>query len=595
MKDFLKYVLATVVGIFLLGVIMTVISTLTLVGMIASSNTEQTVKKNSVFVLKLNTSIDERVSENPFASFMGGSDNESIGLDDILSAIKKAKENENIKGIYLEISQNIGMAPATATAIRRALTDFKKSGKFIISYGDGYTQGGYYVASVADKLLLNSEGMIDWKGISGQVLYYKDLLDKLGIKTQVFKVGTYKSAVEPNILNEMSEANREQIASYTNSIWKEMITAISSSRKISADSLNAYADRCLTLTDPTTYIRLKMADKLVYSEEIGQIIKKQMKLDEDEDYHTLYLSEMGNVKNEPNKHKDGEIAVYYAFGGIQQSNGSFSTDEVIDQNKVCKDLRRLRDDDEVKAVVFRVNSPGGSAFDSEQIWKDVVELKKKKPVVVSMGDYAASGGYYISCAASYIFAEATTLTGSIGIFGMFPDASELLNEKLGVHNEVVNTHAHSDFFTNNLVFKPMDEFGQAQMQKYVNRGYELFTKRCADGRKMKQDDIKKIAEGRVWTGKQALKLGLVDELGGLDAAIAKAQKLAKAEDCSIAAYPAKPSLLDNLMNTVSGDSYIEDRMKQTLGSYYPILKAMQQAGNTTGIQTALPYTLILNF
>lgn len=239
MKDFLKYVLATVVGIFLLGVIMTVISTLTLVGMIASSNTEQTVKKNSVFVLKLNTSIDERVSENPFACFMGGSDNESIGLDDILSAIKKAKENENIKGIYLEITQNIGMAPATATAIRRALTDFKKSGKFIISYGDGYTQGGYYVASVADKLLLNSEGMIDWKGISGQVLYYKDLLDKLGIKTQVFKVGTYKSAVEPNILNEMSEANREQIASYTNSIWKEMITAISSSRKISADSLNA--------------------------------------------------------------------------------------------------------------------------------------------------------------------------------------------------------------------------------------------------------------------------------------------------------------------------------------------------------------------
>lgn len=590
MKDFFKQVLATITGIVILGIVLTVLGIVSVAGMIASSGAETTVEDNSIFVLQLE-SVEERAAENPLSALAGlTGESQTAGLDDILSAIKKAAENDKIKGIYIESSASTAMNPATAQAIRKELVNFKKTGKFIISYADSYSRNAYYIASVADKMLLNPQGVVEWNGMASQVMYYKDALDKIGINMQVFKVGTYKSAVEPYLMNEMSEANREQISSYIGDIWQETLKEVSASRKIAKDSLNAYADRGLLMADAKEYVKLKLIDKLVYASEIKDIIKETMKLDEDDDYNKLSLTEVVNIKNAPNKFKEGEIAVYYACGEIGSSTG-YGTESIIDQKEVTKDLRSLRKDEEVKAVVFRVNSPGGSAYDSEQIWKEVVELSKEKPVVVSMGDYAASGGYYISCAANYIFAEPTTLTGSIGIFGMFPEASDLLNNKLGVHFQTVKTNQYSDLGD---LSRPMNEAEQAIMQNNVNRGYELFTKRCADGRKMKQDDIKKIAEGRVWTGNQALKLGLVDALGGLDKAIEKAKELAKVKDCCINTYPAKPSVLDNILSTVTGGSYAEVKLKEVFGEFYQDFENLRNIQKKDYLQTRLPYVLKLN-
>lgn len=590
MKDFFKQVLATITGIVILGIVLTVLGIVSVAGMIASSGAETTVEDNSIFVLQLE-SVEERAAENPLSALAGlTGESQTAGLDDILSAIKKAAENDKIKGIYIEGSASTAMNPATAQAIRKELVNFKKTGKFIISYADSYSRNAYYIASVADKMLLNPQGVVEWNGMASQVMYYKDALDKIGINMQVFKVGTYKSAVEPYLMNEMSEANREQISSYIGDIWQETLKEVSASRKIAKDSLNAYADRGLLMADAKEYVKLKLIDKLVYASEIKDIIKETMKLEEDDDYNKLSLTEVVNIKNAPNKFKEGEIAVYYACGEIGSSTG-YGTESVIDQKEVTKDLRSLRKDEEVKAVVFRVNSPGGSAYDSEQIWKEVVDLSKEKPVVVSMGDYAASGGYYISCAANYIFAEPTTLTGSIGIFGMFPEASDLLNNKLGVHFQTVKTNQYSDLGD---LSRPMNEAEQAIMQNNVNRGYELFTKRCADGRKMKQDDIKKIAEGRVWTGNQALKLGLVDALGGLDKAIEKAKELAKVKDCCINTYPAKPSVLDNILSTVTGGSYAEAKLKEVFGEFYQDFENLRNIQKKDYLQTRLPYVLKLN-
>ena len=585
MKEFSKYVLATITGLVIFGIIICILSILSLAGMVASGTSETSVKKNTVMVLKLG-SVSERSTDNPINALMGQG-TESTGLNDILSAIKKAASNDKIKGIYIEGDASTAMSPATAEAIRHQLLDFKKSKKFIISYADTYSRNAYYIASVADKVMLNPQGQLEWGGLAGQTMYYKDALDKLGIQMEVFKVGTYKSAVEPYLLNEMSDANREQISSYLGDIWQQTLKDVSASRKISADSLNAYANRGILFSEATEYLKLKLVDKLIYAPEVETEIKDLMKLEKDDNYNKLTIAEMAGVKNAPNKNKDGKIAVYYAVGQIG-GGSTFSNDEVIDQKKVVKDLRKLKDDKDIKAVVFRVNSPGGSAFDSEQIWKAVTELKAEKPVVVSMGDYAASGGYYISCAADYIFAEATTLTGSIGIFGMFPQMGELLNNKLGVHFSTVKTNEYSDLGD---ISRPMTEAERAIMQNNVNRGYELFTKRCADGRKMKQDDIKKIGEGRVWTGNQAVKIGLVDALGGLDEAIDKAKELAKVKDCAISTYPEQPSFFDSLMDTFSSDNYANAKMKEAFGDFYETFDQLRNLQSVDPIQASMPYVL----
>lgn len=587
MKDFFKNVLATMTGLLFFSILMIAFCCLWLVSALTSSSNSASIEKNSVFVLKLKGNIEERAADNPFGGLLSSAgQEENVGLDNILSAIKMAKENENIKGIYLQ-DDNASMMPASAEAIRKALIDFKSEGKFILSYADNYSQLGYYIATTADSLLLNPQGSVDWRGIGSQVIYYKDIMDKLGVKMQIFKVGTYKSAVEPFMLNEMSEANREQIQSYTGDIWTHIVAEVGKARHISADSLQAYANRGLMLSDAKVFKQIKMIDKQTYSEGVQKTLSNMMKLEESERYNSVYMEQMIGAPAKPNKNRDGEIAIYYAYGEISDGTG----EGVIDHKKVCKDLRKLRDDENVKAVVLRVSSPGGDAYGSEQMWQEIVALKKEKPVVVSMGDYAASGGYYISSPASYIFAEPTTLTGSIGIFGMIPDASDLAENKVGIHAFSVSTNEFGDFGN---TLRPLNEKESAIMQSRINEGYELFVSRCAEGRKMTKDAIKAIAEGRVWTGNQALKNGLVDKLGGLPEAIQKARELAKVADCSIATYPARSNVLEGLLGSeTSSSSYIDAKLKQSFGEYYNLVSMLNVLRSKATIKAALPYKLII--
>ena len=592
MKQFLKYVCATVVGIIIVGVIISLLSILSLVGMASMGNSFTSVKDNSVLVIQLQGSINERSEENPFAELLGRSVLTEQGLEDILKAIERAKTEPKVKGIYLEAGTFAGAMPASLQAIRKALVDFKKEGKFIVAYGDAYTQGAYYVCSTADSIIVNPQGLIDWSGLSSSVTYYKDLLDKVGVDMQVVKVGTYKSAVEPFLLSEMSDANREQIETYDREIWGEMTKAVSKSRGISEAKLNELADSMILLREATLYKKEKLVDKLAYSDAVRQTIANMMKVDSPDDYNTISVKDLAGIaSSEPKGLSGNVVAVYYAVGDIVEESDEdfdFSNSSEIVGKTVIKDLQKLAEDDDVKAVVLRVNSGGGSAYASEQIWHQVMNIKSHKPIVVSMGDMAASGGYYISCAADYIYAEPTTITGSIGIFGMFPNAGELLNDKLGIHFSTVKTNEFSDFGDYS---RPFTEQERAIAQRYINNGYELFTRRCADGRKMKQDDIKKIGEGRVWTGLHAKQIGLVDELGGLDEAIAKAKKLAKLDEASVISYPAKSNVLDQLLEEMQGGSYADKQLQQALGEYYPFWADIKHVRQKSGMQAALPYRL----
>lgn len=588
MKDFLKYTLATIVGIIATTVIMGIIGVISLAGMVASEQTAQKVKENSVFVLPLSGMLDERNSTNVFSQITG-SVNENMGLDDILSAIDKAKKNENIKGIYIEAGFFSADAPASAKAIRNKLADFKKSGKWIVAYGDSYTQNTYYICSVADKVYINPQGMLDWHGLAAQPYFVKDLLAKFGVKYQLSKVGKYKSAPEEKTADKMSDPNREQVTAYVNGIWDVMLSDVAQSRKLTKEALNEYADRFVAMSDPQDYIKMKLVDGTMYTDEVKAEIKKMLKIDSDEKINQLTLNEMSNVPSE--KTKGDEIAVYYAYGAILDTNpGGIAGNTCIDAQKVCKDLEKLTNDDKVKAVVLRVNSPGGSAYASEQIWHAVMKLKAKKPVVVSMGGYAASGGYYISCPANYIFAEPTTLTGSIGIYAMFPDFSGLLTEKLGVKFDEVKTNKFSAFGT---VARPFNEEEMALVNAYVDRGYKLFRKRVADGRKMKVEDVEEIAQGRVWLGRDALKNKLVDKLGGIDDAVAKAAELAKLDEHKTVSYPAPPNWMDQLFEKMSADNYLNEQLKSTLGEYYEPFVFVKNMNKQNVIQARMPYYITI--
>ena len=513
MKDFLKFTLATVTGIIVSSVILFFISILVVFSMVSSSESETLVRKNSVMMLDLNGALTERSQENPL-DFLMKDDYKTYGLDDILSSIKKAKENEDIKGIYLQAT-SLSAGFASLEEIRNALKDFKESGKFIVAYGDAYTQSLYYLSSVADKVMLNPKGMLEWRGLAATPMFVKDLLEKIGVEMQVFKVGTYKSAVEPYISTEMSPANREQINAYLSSIWGEITGAVAESRNLSVETLNKEADRMLMFYPAEESVKSGLVDTLIYKNDVRDYLKSRLGIDKDDKMPVLGIQDMINVKKNVPKDKSGNIiAVYYAYGEID-GGSSASTEEGINSEKVIRDLRKLKDDENVKAVVLRVNSPGGSAYGSEQIWYAVEQLKKEKPVIASMGDYAASGGYYISCNADTIVAEPTTLTGSIGIFGMMPNAKGLTG-KLGVNFDVVKTNPYADF--GNLT-RPMNDGEKGLMQMYVNNGYELFLTRCSDGRGISMEELDKIAQGRVWTGSTAKELGLVDELGGLDKAL----------------------------------------------------------------------------
>ena len=585
MKDFLKFTLATVTGIIISSVVLFFISILVVFSMVSSSESETQVRKNSVMMLDLNGTLTERSQENPL-DFLMKEDYKTYGLDDILSSIRKAKENEDIKGIYIQAT-SLGAGFASLEEIRDALKDFKESGKFIVAYGDTYTQNLYYLSSVADKVLLNPQGMLEWRGLAATPMFFKDLLEKIGVEMQIFKVGTYKSAVEPFISTEMSPANREQVNVYLSSIWGQITSSVAESRNLSVEALNKEADRMLMFYPAEESVKNGLVDTLIYKNDVRDYLKNMVGIDKDDNMPVLGIQDMINVKKNVPRDKSGNvIAVYYAYGEID-GGSSASTDEGINSEKGIKDLRKLKDDENVKAVVLRVNSPGGSAYGSEQIWYAVNQLKKEKPVIVSMGDYAASGGYYIACNADTIVAEPTTLTGSIGIFGMMPNAKGL-TEKLGVNFDVVKTNPYADF--GNLT-RPMNDGEKGLMQMYVNKGYELFLTRCSDGRGISMEELDKIAQGRVWTGSTAKELGLVDELGGLDKALEIAIAKAGVDAYTVMNYPKKEGFLESLMNTNPGN-YIKARMLN--GKMNDVYRQFSIIGNfdkIDRIQARVPFEL----
>ena len=585
MKDFLKFTLATVTGIIISSVVLFFISILVVFSMVSSSESETQVRKNSVMMLDLNGTLTERSQENPL-DFLMKEDYKTYGLDDILSSIRKAKENEDIKGIYIQAT-SLGAGFASLEEIRNALKDFKESGKFIVAYGDTYTQNLYYLSSVADKVLLNPQGMLEWRGLAATPMFFKDLLEKIGVEMQIFKVGTYKSAVEPFISTEMSPANREQVNVYLSSIWGQITSSVAESRNLSVEALNKEADRMLMFYPAEESVKNGLVDTLIYKNDVRDYLKNMVGIDKDDNMPVLGIQDMINVKKNVPRDKSGNvIAVYYAYGEID-GGSSASTDEGINSEKVIKDLRKLKDDENVKAVVLRVNSPGGSAYGSAQIWYAVNQLKKEKPVIVSMGDYAASGGYYIACNADTIVAEPTTLTGSIGIFGMMPNAKGL-TEKLGVNFDVVKTNPYADF--GNLT-RPMNDGEKGLMQMYVNKGYELFLTRCSDGRGISMEELDKIAQGRVWTGSTAKELGLVDELGGLDKALEIAIAKAGVDAYTVMNYPKKEGFLESLMNTNPGN-YIKARMLNgKMNDVYRQFSIIENFDKIDRIQARVPFEL----
>lgn len=594
MKDFSKYVLATIVGIFATMIIFAVLSLMSIVGMVASGEATQKAPDNSVLVLNLNGTIEEQ-SSSDFLSQLTGGEMQSNGLNEILSAISKAKENDNIKGIYIETGA-LSTGYATLLEVRNALKDFKKSGKWIVSYADNYSQGSYYLASVSDKMYMNPNGMVDLHGIASQVMFMRDLYAKFGIHFQVIKVGTYKSATEVYTEDHMSDANREQVTAYVTGLWQNVLKGIAEGRKLNVDTLNTYADNLTMMMDPKDAVKNKLVDKLLYNDEVKAEVKKMLKIDDDKTIEQLSVSQMQNIRGK--KQKGDEIAVYYAYGDIVDTPAQGLLNNGGGQivgSVVTKDLEKLRNDDDVKAVVLRVNSPGGSAYASEQIWHQVSLLKAKKPVVVSMGDYAASGGYYISCNANWIVAQPTTLTGSIGIFGVIPEASELMTKKLGLHFDEVSTNKHATMASSVAGFmsRPFNAEETELMQQYINRGYSLFRKRVADGRKQPTEAIEAIAQGRVWLGQDALGIKLVDEIGGLDVAIKKAAKLAKLDEYYTEEYPAPADWTEQLLSSAAGNAgnNLDEKMRLFLGDWYLPFAAMKNATEQSPIQAALPFYL----
>ena len=586
----MKQAFATVVGILIFTVAMGIIGVISILGMVASTESTPKVKDNSVLVLDLNGVMQER-AEDDLYGFITGGEMSSLGLDELTEAIDKAKADDNVKGIYIEASMFAPDGPASVQALRNKLVEFKKSGKWIVAYGDQYTQSAYWLCSVADKVIVNPEGIVDWHGLCTETMYFKDLLAKFGVKMQIAKVGKFKSAVEPFFADKMSDANREQISVYLNGIWGNIVKEVAQSRKLDAKTLNAYADSLVTFASAEELLKMKLVDQVAYYDEVRAEIKKRLGLDEDDNISQVSVTQMCA---QPNKNKaDDRIAVYYAYGDIVSDAQSEMTNGAsICSANVVPDLEALMNDDDVKAVVLRVNSPGGSAYASEQIWRAVTRLKAKKPVVVSMGTYAASGGYYISCAANYIYAEPTTLTGSIGIFGMFPDVSGLLTDKLGLKFDQVKTNKYSNFGTTS---RPFNEEEMQYLTNMIDRGYKTFTKRVSDGRKIPVERVYEIAEGRVWLGQDALKIKLVDGIGGIEQAVAKAAELAKVKEYRTKAYPAKADMFESLLNRASseGGNYLDGKLRSTLGEYYAPFMFLKQLDRQDAIQARMPINVVI--
>lgn len=545
------------------------------------SSDKYNLKDNTVLTLKLEGTLSERVEPNSFLDLIGQNTDLEIGLDDILSSIKKAKENDNIKGIYIN-GGAFAASNASLKEIRDQLADFKESGKFIIAYADVYSQGCYYLSSVADKVIMNPQGNLDLHGLSSSPTFYKGLLDKIGIEMQIFKVGTFKSAVEPFMLDKMSDANREQVTAYINDIWSTITSEISDSRKISVDKINQLTDSLQTFKLANASVSEGLVDTLMYETEVKEYLKDLLKVEKAKDVRMASIKDMTSVPFVKESNSKDVIAILYAEGSINNGSGK---DGITDKRYV-KEIEKLKDNDKVKAVVFRVNSPGGSAYASEQIWKAITDLKAKKPVVVSMGDYAASGGYYIACNASKIIAQPNTLTGSIGIFGMFPNF-EGLTKKVGLSFDNVKTNKFADFGD---ATRPMRPEEKVILQQYIEHGYDLFLTRCSEGRNIPKDSLDHIAQGRVWTGNQALKIGLVDALGNIDTAIQEAAKLAKLDDYSLQDYPKKVDFLESLLSNQK-EEFATKAMKEYLGKDYELFKTIKEIKEQDFVQARMPYDI----
>ena len=595
MKQFFKYVLATIVGIVLSTVVLGILFFAVIAGIVASAGSDKAadVESNSILHIKIDYNVTERTPNNPLAglSFLGLDGEKSLGLNDILASIKKAEGDSNIKGIFLDESYMLS-GQATTEEIRNALIDFKKSGKFVVAYSEIYTQGFYYLASVADKIYLNPKGIIEFKGFSSEVTFLKGALDKLGIEAQIIKVGTYKSAVEPFFLTKMSDANRLQVTSYLGSMYDHFLTGISTQRHISKDSLFNYANNGV-IQEPEDALKYKLVDGLKYKDEILSDLKNRINVKEKDELNIVDLADY--VKSSPKDDKADDkksssknrIAIIYATGEI---NGGDGDDNSIGSEKISKAIRSARTDDKVKAVVLRINSPGGSSLASDIIWREVALTKKVKPIIVSMGDVAASGGYYIACAADSIYAEPNTITGSIGIFAVLPNMQKFFNDKLGITFDGVKTGKYADLGD---VSRPLTAEEHAILQKSVDHGYDTFTKAVANGRHKTQAYINSIGQGRVWTGEQAIKIGLVDRLGNISDAVASAAKKANLKDYRLVSYPEQKSVFSKLGQGLSAEVKAHF-VKAELGEnykYYEQIKGVTQMMRTP--QARMPYNVVI--
>ena len=588
MKDFFKVVLASALGFLAANIILFILSMVFFFGIIGSMAGDSTFKlqDNSVLHLKLSGQINERVSEaDPLTELLSSSVPTPMGLNDITNSIRKAKDNDKIRGIYID-ARMLAASTASLAEIRGELAKFKESGKFIVSYSDTYTQGAYYIASIADKVVINPEGMLDLHGMSSMPMFYKDALDKLGIEVQVFKVGTYKSAVEPFILTSMSDSNREQVSSYLTDMWNSIGADIAQSRNIDLDSFNAVVNTMPMMQDTDYLLQSNLVDTLLYESEMKNYLRSLLDIEEDDKIPSASVIDMKSVKPTKTKSSKNQIGLLYAVGEITSGTGSSN----IQDKYLVNEIDKLRKNKDIKAVVLRVSSPGGSAFASEQIWKAIADLKEEKPVVVSMGDVAASGGYYIACNADKIVAQPTTITGSIGIFGMFPNLKKTA-DKVGLSVDVVKTHEFADF--GNFA-RPMRDNEKELLQSHVERGYELFLTRCSDGRNIPKETLALYAEGRVWTGNQAKEIGLVDELGDLRTAIDIAAGLAEIEDDYLVyEFPKMRTFIEELLDKSQKDIAAET-IKEYLGNHYNVFMLVKDIKEQDYVQARLPYNFNIN-
>ncbi len=587
MGQFLKFLLASCLGLFIGFFLLMGIGALVIGQAISASEKVKDVEANSVLHLTLDRPIPEQTNNLEIDPFAFETES-TLGLTAIVDAIDRAAEDDNIKGIFLEPEQLSAIGLASSGVIRDALVDFKKKGKFIIAYGDYYTQAGYYLAATADEVLLNPLGIVDLRGFSTQIPFFKDMLDRIGVNMQVYYAGKFKGATEPYRLNELSDANRQQIRTYLDDVYNHFLMGLSDARGLSVPELRQIANDYEGI-DPNSALSSGLVDVIDHRDAALNRLRDRLGLEEDEDIKRVSLSAYAKAsKADKDYSVKDKIAIIYAEGAIVDGNGTPGT---IGDEQYVKYIKEARKSDRIKAVVLRVNSPGGSAMASENIWKEIrLTQEAGKPVVVSMGDYAASGGYYISAAADSIFAEPNTLTGSIGVFSLIPDASDLMNEKLGIHFDTVKT---GDFSLGITPFFPMSPQGARLMQIRTDSMYETFLQRVSEGRGLPRDSVHAIAQGRVWTGNAGLKIGLVDALGGLDRAIDAAATLAELDEYRTTDYPKVKDPFQQLMEQWLGEENVRAQamLKYQLGDQYKHYRLVKDLAESKGVQARMPYLL----